>query len=181
MEKPKVDIEIYEQLLSPKIIKDVNCFITEERVRRPDKENKESIIQNVEGVPKNIPNLDISKDDDYYKVINEGPLEGLRTNIKYKYSKSPELMEFVSFIIEYFAQNQIFGNGNKRTSFLIGYIILLTYQLMNDFEEILVPELNDELVELISNVAIREKNESKEDLKEFFSELDKGINQNWEK
>lgn len=178
---PKARIENYQNLLDPQFIKDVNCFITEERVRRPGKHNEKDMINNLGEFRKTMPNLDISKDDDYFKVINPGPLEGLNTNIGYKYGQEAEVMELVSYVVEYIAQNQIFGNGNKRTSFLIGYLILLTYQLANNFEEIYLPELNGELVDMISNVAIREKESDKQDLRDFMSTLEEKINQNWEK
>lgn len=179
MVKPKINIDQYEGLLSPQFIKDVNCFVTEERVRRPN-EQKNGMLPEIKNF-RDIPNLDISKEDDYFEVINPGPLEGLATNAKYNYQENPDLMEFVSFVIEYIAQNQIFGNGNKRTAFLTGYMILLTYQLANDYEKIVVPQLNDELVEIISKVAIREKEEDSEDLMEFMSAIEERISQNQEK
>lgn len=171
-----VSIEQIEPLLDPGFIKDINYFVTENDIRR--KNDKQQGMGLSEGDKSIIPDIDISKEDDYFQVIHEGQLSILRQNLRYEFGDEADLIELVSYIIEHFAQSQIFGNGNKRTAFLTGYFILLFYQIMEDYEEIVLFSLTDEFVELISNVAIHEKNQNRHDIQEFLSQIEERINQN---
>lgn len=176
MSNLEIQIEEAKQILNPGFIKDLNCFVTEERLRRPD----EGSQGGNEELKKTMPDIELAKEDDFYQVIEDGSLEGLTTNIEYKFDDTVDLIELVSYAIEYIASRQIFGNGNKRTSFLKGYFLIFWYQLqrwaekenLEDTElEIKVPSLTDEFVELISNVANDDKEESSEDIENFLSDF----------
>jgi len=148
--------------------------VTEERYRKLSENGSNQDILNLK---EGLPDIDFAHEDDYYRVLEEGSLEGLIDHLGYVYGEEAELIDLVSYVIEYIASRQIFGNGNKRTSFITGYLILFMYQVINGYDEISVPRLTDDFVELISNVANDQKDESKEDIEDYLSGLKQKLEQ----
>jgi prophage maintenance system killer protein len=168
-----IEVDEYQQLLDPEFVKDLNCIVTEDELRRPDSED--TTFTSLDDSKEILPEIRISEEGDEFHVINPGPLETLTTRIGYELGEEVELMDFISYFIEHFAQSQVFANGNKRTSVLVGYFILLMYQIRNDFDTISVFTVEDELVELVGKVAIRENDENKDDIREFLKPVEERI------
>lgn len=173
-----VDLENFKELLDPELIKDINHLVTENEIRRPTTKEEEDMEEGTERTKAYMPEIDFCKEDDYYEVLNDGNLYGLQQQLQYEFEEDPDVIDLASYIIEHFAQSQIFGNGNKRTAYVMGYFVLLFYQLAEGYEEIVLPELTDEFVELISNVAIRDRDENREEIREFLTDIEESIKEN---
>jgi len=169
----EIEVETYLDLLDPELVKDINHYVTTGDLRRPE---KDSALDNTDTLlmPDDLP---IAKHDDSFDVLNPGVLEGLHNRATYGLDEEVELFEFVSFAIEHICQGQAFANGNKRTSFLTGYLIILVYQVSQEFEQLNLPLIDEDFVELIAKVAIQEKDKDKTDIRSFLSDLEERISQ----
>jgi len=55
------------------------------------------------------------------------------------------------------AENQVFGDGNKRTAYLAGTIFLVKYQVeVLGLENAVIPELDGELIQILQDLAVEE-------------------------
>lgn len=186
-----VSKETIVSFTQPNFIKSVNHYITteewesfEDRDTSAEEkgDHKPEFLGGDEEVI-GLSKVELAKEDDYFNVVSEGVLGGLANRLRYEYdSNEINLMEAVCFTIEHLCQRQAFGNGNKRTSFVMGHVISVGGQLelhlsKDQTEDIAihVPELDEDLIKLISNVAVEKKDEDKEDLKAYFDGLREAI------
>lgn len=122
--------------------------------------------------------LEVSREEDYFVVINGGVLESLlETRLKYECGKNNDVIFLMSKIMEVIAANQIFGEGNKRTAYLSGCLFLIDHQRAKlGLERLVIPVLDDELLELLSEVAVGKS--SAEDLYSSFTGLREDLEKN---
>lgn len=111
----------------------------------------------IEGVPsKALLELEVSREEDYFRLREEGQLQILIDEIMPRECRQNNGGVWLTAVfVSNVAQNQIFGEGNKRTSYLSGVLFLRNLQAANGFEEALIPDLNNELTQLLSDVAIQ--------------------------
>lgn len=119
--------------------------------------------------------FEVSRDEDYFRIRNRGVLESMvETRIKYECRENDDLIHLTGFIMKVMAQNQVFGDGNKRTAYLAGTIFLVKYQVeVLGTENAIIPELDEELVKILQNLAVEETGLGK--LKKFLKSVERDI------
>jgi prophage maintenance system killer protein len=91
-------------------------------------------------------------------VREEGLLETLIYQVMpYECEENNDGLWLTAVLISRIAKNQIFSEGNKRTSYLVGVLFLRHLQDVNGFEGALIPELSKELTRLLSDIAVQNK------------------------
>lgn len=171
----EVDCSELNTYLSQEAVMFLNRSITEPESLRRDISG-ESFLESVEGFVESIEasersELEISRDEDHFAIINRGVLGNLVENqLRYECRENSDAVHLMSKIMQVIASHQIFGEGNKRTAYLSGCLFIIDYQKAElGLEKLVIPVLNDDLVQLLSDVSVGEKNES--DLDEYFSDL----------
>lgn len=102
--------------------------------------------------------FEVSRDEDYFRIRNRGVLESLvETRMKYECREDNDLIHLTGFIMKTLAENQVFGDGNKRTAYLAGTIFLVKYQVqVLGLDNAVIPELDEELVQILQDLAVKE-------------------------
>lgn len=113
----------------------------------------------VEGLQERFEKFEISREEDYFRVRNRGALESLvETRMEYECRGNSDLIHLAAFIMKVLAENQVFGDGNKRTAYLAATVFLVKYQVeVLEKRNAVIPELNDELVEILQGLAVGEE------------------------
>ncbi|MFB6242387.1 MAG: hypothetical protein ABEJ36_06330 [Candidatus Nanosalina sp.] len=166
-----VDCSEMEDLLpSPETVKSLNKAVTDP-VRLIDDRTRED-LSNVDvgndfdveigGIPDEaVPELEVSREEDYYQLREEGQLEILLGEIMpHECRENSEGVWLTAVLMSRIAKNQIFGEGNKRTSYLAGALFLRNIQEANRFRNPLIPDLNKYLTRMLSDVAIQNPSET---------------------
>ena len=103
-----------------------------------------------------VPELEVSREEDYYQLREEGKLEILLEEIMPRECReNSDGLWLTAVLMGRIAKNQIFGEGNKRTSYLAGALFLRNIQAANGFRNPLIPDLNKNLTRLLSDIAIQ--------------------------
>lgn len=120
----------------------------------------------IEGIPSEaLPELEISREEDYFEVREEGQLEILLEEIMPREcEKLNDGVWLTAVLMGRLAKNQVFGEGNKRTSYLTGVLFLKNLQSVHGFEAVLIPDLDKYFTRLLSDVAIQNNPRGTEDL-----------------
>lgn len=177
MSKIEVDCTALDKLIGEKQVITANYLVT-------DPEGLFDLTEEVDSTPtrkmigslqKRFEDFEISREEDYFEVRNRGALEGLvQTRLKYECSEDNGLIHLAAFIMKTLAENQVFGDGNKRTAYLTGTMFLAKYQIqVMGRPEAVIPELDDELVTLLQELAVGEAEIS--ELEKFLSTVEKDI------
>lgn len=154
--------ELEEYLPSKETVKALNQAVTDpvkllDGVSREDlDEVGEEFEVGFERIPDGAtPELEISSEEDYYQLREEGQLEILLQEIMPRECRADsDGVRLTAVLMSRIAKNQIFGEGNKRTSYLAGVLFLRNIEEANGYRQILIPDLNPDLTELLSDVAI---------------------------
>lgn len=177
MSSIEVDCSVLNELIGERQIITANYLVTdperlfqltEEVDSRPTRKMIKSLQQRFE-------DFEISREEDYFEVRNRGALEGLvQTRLKYECEKENGLIHLAAFIMKTLAENQVFGDGNKRTAYLTGTMFLVKYQIqVMERPEAVIPELDDEMVTLLQELAVGEA--ELYELKEFLSTVEEDV------
>lgn len=177
----EVDCEKLEEYIYRGHVEAWNLLVTEgkdapEKVEGLDapeqkKEMRENIEDLIDDHESNNPNMEFSKEHDWFYVRNEATLESLLEFIlPHECSENNDLLHLTAVIMTTMAESQIFADGNKRTAYLVGADFLSAVQLDKGMtEKIVVPQLDDELTQILQEVA--EKKSSREELYRFLDSL----------
>jgi prophage maintenance system killer protein len=175
-----IDCKEVDNLIEKQAVLILNKAVTEpESVEGEYKELGQSLVKLIEAISSDKGNeLEISREEDYFATINENILGDLiNTQLRYECQENNDIIFLTSKIMEIIASGQIFGEGNKRTAYLTGCLFLINYQIsVLGLERFVIPVLDDELVELLSDVAVGSSNAS--DLEKFFSSLRTDLRKN---
>lgn len=175
-----VDCKKVDSLIEERAVLILNKAVTEpDSVEDEYKDLGQSVKKLVEAISSDKGNeLEISRREDYFATINENILGDLiNTQLRYECQENNDILFLTSKIMEIIASGQIFGEGNKRTAYLTGCLFLISYQIsILGLERSVIPVLDDELVELLSDIAVGSSNAA--DLEKFFSSLRADIRKN---
>lgn len=129
----------------------------------------------VKSLEKQFESFEVSREEDYFSIRNRGVLESLvETRISYECRENSDLIHLSAFIMKALAENQVFGDGNKRTAYLAGTIFLVKYQVeIMSMENAVIPELDEELVTILQDLAVGET--ELEELEKFLKSVEKDI------
>jgi prophage maintenance system killer protein len=113
----------------------------------------------VEGLEERFDRFEVSREEDYFRVRNRGALESLAENrMRYECRENSDLIHLAAFVMKVLAENQVFGDGNKRTAYLAGAVFLVKYQVeVLGKKNAVIPELDEELVEILQALAVGEE------------------------
>ncbi len=156
----EVDCGSIEQLVDVDQIVTANYLVTdpeglfqaaEDVDSGPTRDMVKALQQRFEG-------FEVSRDEDYFRIRNRGVLESLiETRMKYECGEENDLIHLSGFIMKTLAENQVFGDGNKRTAYLAGTIFLVKYQVeVLGLENAVIPELDGELIQILQDLAVEE-------------------------
>lgn len=112
----------------------------------------------VEALQQRFESFEVSREEDYFRIRNRGVLEGLvETRMRYECEENSDLIHLAAFVMKALAENQVFGDGNKRTAYMAGTIFLVKYQVeVLGNENAVIPELDEELVTILQDLAVGE-------------------------
>lgn len=129
----------------------------------------------ISGLQKRFESFEVSREEDYFRVRNRGVLESLVKNrLRYECENDSDLIHLAAFIMKDLAENQVFGDGNKRTAYLAGTMFLVKYQVeMLGKKNAVIPELDDELVTILQDLAVDET--GLEELEKFLRTVERDI------
>lgn len=180
------DLEVETQkitdFLEPELIHSINSTITEGEPRYLDIEKDSNVDSAGLGLidftdDKEENGVQISREEDHHVLLNGGVIEGLQLNINYEFGEKADILDITSYVMETIAKNQAYGDGNKRTAYVVGTLLIIVYQIIEkQSREIVTPSLTEDFVQLISEVAVDEK--SKEDIREYLKPLEDKIKEN---
>lgn len=177
-----VECEEVDSLIEEEAILILNKAVTEpDSVEKEYRELGRSARKVVEAISSSEDNeLEISREEDYFATINKNILGDLvNTQLWYECRENSDVIFLTSKIMEVIASSQIFGEGNKRTAYLSGCLFLINYQIsVLGLERSVIPVLDDELIELLSDVAVCSSDAY--DLEKFFSSLRSDLQKNIE-
>lgn len=169
--------DITDLLPTPDEVATLNCMVTDPKALIDEEEVKERIIEakeldvnkeeieiektglGLQGIPdESLPEMEIAREEDYHRVRESSQLEILLEYIIPRECKeNNDGVHLTAFFMTKLAQSQIFGEGNKRTAYLVGTLFLRHLQNYHSFEEAIIPDLNKELTKLLSDIAISEE------------------------
>jgi prophage maintenance system killer protein len=176
----RIECKEADNLIEKQAVLILNKAVTEpESVEGEYKELGQSLVKLIEAISSDKGNeLEISREEDYFATINENILGDLiNTQLRYECQENNDIIFLTSKIMEIIASGQIFGEGNKRTAYLAGCLFIINYQVsVLGLERFVIPVLDDEMVELLSDVAVGSSNAS--DLEKFFSSLRTDLRKN---
>ncbi|PSH00559.1 MAG: hypothetical protein BRC30_02895 [Nanohaloarchaea archaeon SW_7_46_7] len=129
----------------------------------------------IEGLQQRFESFEVSRSEDYFSIRNRGVLESLvETRLKYECGENHDLIHLTGFIMKVLAENQVFGDGNKRTAYLAGTIFLVKYQVqILGMENAVIPELDEELVKILQDLAVQDT--GLEELESFLRSVERDI------
>ncbi len=178
MSRIRVDCDIIEELIGERQVITANYLVTdpESLFELTDEVDSSPTRKMIGSLQQRFEDFEISRDEDYFEVRNRGALEGLvQTRLKYECQKNNGLIHLAAFIMKTLADNQVFGDGNKRTAYLTGTMFLVKYQIqVMERPEAVIPELDDELVTLLQEIAVGEA--ELVELEDFLSVVEDDIN-----
>ncbi|MFB6115019.1 MAG: Fic family protein [Candidatus Nanohalobium sp.] len=177
MEDLEVDCSRIEELVSEDQVITANYLVT-------DPEGLFSLTEDVDsgptreiirGLQERFESFEVSREEDYFEVRNRGALEGLvQTRLRYECGENNGFIHLAAFIMKALAENQVFGDGNKRTAYLTGTMFLVKYQIdVLGRDEAVIPELEDELVTILQDLAVGETDLG--ELERYLSTVEKDI------
>lgn len=175
----EVDCGHLDEYFSQEAVVFLNRAITDPESLRRDidgevfLEGVEDLVESIEASDRS--ELEISRDEDHFALINRGVLGSLAENqLFYECRENNDAVHLMAKIMQVIASNQVFGDGNKRTAYLSGCLFIIDYQVSGlALQRPVIPVLNDELVELLSDISVGEKDE--DDLENYFSDLREDI------
>lgn len=180
MSETKVETRKVADFLEPSLVHNINHIVTEGKTK--DGEDVGILIGGNEEALVNFSDeeggdgVEISREEDHHTIMNEGVTEGIRTRLRYEFGEEADIIDISSFVMEVIAKNQAYGDGNKRTSYVTGVLIIAMYQIVEqDSLEIYTPGLTEDFVDLISNVAIDHKEEDRHDIAEYLGPLKESL------
>lgn len=147
-----VDCSRLSKLISVEEIIRINIMITEpEAVHESGEwEAGESIANH--GVESE--GLETNRAEDYHQVRDIGRIETLvETMLPYECKENNDVVWLTSLIMSEIAQNQAFGEGNKRTAYMAGIFFLVRTQLLEK-EKAAYPRLDRDLTDKLSELAV---------------------------
>lgn len=175
-----VDCKKVDELIEEEAVLILNRAVTEPRsIEEEHKELGQGVKRLVGAISSKKDNeLEISREEDYFATINENILGDLiHTQLRYECQENNDVVFLTSKIMEVIASSQIFGEGNKRTAYLAGCLFLIRYQIsILELERAIIPVLDDELIELLSDIAVGSSTVS--NLEKFFSSLRDDLRKN---
>ena len=169
--------------LQPSTIHRINKIVTEgfQSLDKELTEKERTIIQEA-GIIETTKKEDgegvrIARKEDHHTILNPGAVQGLQDRIIYQFEEKANIIDIASYIMEIIAKNQVYADGNKRTAYITSMMTIIVYQLIEqeNKNEILIPPLEENFVDLISKVAIEQKSEDKEDIKNYLDLLEKEL------
>lgn len=156
----EIDCERMDELVDIDQISTANYLVTDPEGLFQAAENVDSgpTRDMVEALQQRFEGFEVSRDEDYFRIRNRGVLESLvETRLKYECRENNDLIHLTGFIMKTLAENQVFGDGNKRTAYLAGTIFLVKYQVeVLGLENAVIPKLDEELVQILQDLAVEE-------------------------
>ena len=111
--------------------------------------------------------FEVSRDEDYHHIRERGQLETLvDTMLPYECREQSEMVSLTAFLMSEIARSQIFAEGNKRTSYVAGTLLLIKAQMLARNEAI-YPRLDKEMTDILSEVARGHR--GRDDLEEYLT------------
>lgn len=173
----EVDCSRIEDLVSVNQIVTANYLVTDPEGLFEKTENVDSrpTREMVEALQERFESFEVSRAEDYFRIRNRGVLEGLvETRMKYECEENSGLIHLAAFIMKALAENQVFGDGNKRTAYLAGTIFLVKYQVdVLKRDNAVIPELDEDLVTILQDLAVDET--SLPELERFLRSVERDI------
>lgn len=119
-------------------------------------------------------NIDVAREEDGHGVVNEGQGRALVTqSLYYECKQNRDPVHLMCFIMNGVAENQIFIDGNKRTSFLAGVMFLTYFRMktgrIGNSSKI---DLTDDLIKILQKIGENEGNniDGVSKLEKYFSD-----------
>jgi len=177
MAELEVDCDSIEELMDVGRVVTANYLVTdpeglfqvaEDVDSRPTRDMVEALQQRFES-------FEVSRDEDYFTIRNRGVLESLvNTRMRYECRENNDLIHLAAFVMKTLAENQVFGDGNKRTAYMAGTVFLVKYQVdILGRDQAVIPELNEEMVDILQDLAIGETDIG--EMKNFLKTVEKDI------
>lgn len=177
MSSLEVDCDSIEELMDVGRVVTANYLVTDPEglFRAAEDVDSGPTRDMVEALQQRFDSFEVSRDEDYFTIRNRGVLESLvNTRMRYECRENSELIHLTAFVMKTLAENQVFGDGNKRTAYMAGTVFLVKYQIdVLGREQAVIPELNEEMVELLQDIAIGETDIG--ELEKFLRTVEKEI------
>lgn len=177
----EVDCDGLDDYIDSERIEFWNLIVTEGR-NAPEKadgefdsrEEEKQALDQIEGLmdlhESQSPELEFSKEHDWFYVRNEGTLGSLLDFIlPHECKENNDMLHLTAVIMSTIAESQIFADGNKRTAYLAAADFLSSIQLSKGMEKTVIPALDKELTQILQEIA--EKKSSREELYTFLEGL----------
>ena len=183
MTPPTVKTQKISDFLQPSTVHRINKIVTEGFQSLEDElTEKERMIIQEAGIIETTKKEDgegvrIAREEDHHTTLNPGVVQGLQDRIIYQFGEEGNIIDIASYVMEIIAQNQVYADGNKRTAYITSMMTIIVYQVieLDNKNEILIPPLEENFVDLISKVAIEQKSEDREDIKNYLDLLEKEL------
>ncbi|MBC5792577.1 MAG: Fic family protein [Nanohaloarchaea archaeon] len=144
-------------ILTEDYIKALNALVTEP----PSKNGKTVEPNTVEKVSVgSMEEFEFGREEDYHQLRpdGEGIIQSLvQTILPYKCKERNDALWLTAVIMNHVAENQAFGEGNKRTAYLSGTLFWIWAQYEADLSQGVYVDLTVDFTDLLSEVAIDEK------------------------
>lgn len=152
----RIDCGRIPELIHPDEIKDINHVITDpDALEEPRYLDAGHAIASVEigGSPE----MEISRDEDYHEVAQEGLLEGLvELVLPQACEKNNDALWLAAVIMTRIASSQAFYEGNKRTAYVMGVLFFVKSQFLAGREEAVYPLLDMDLTDKLADAAVHD-------------------------
>lgn len=97
----------------------------------------------------------VSHENDYHKVRLPGFLESIEQYVvPRECQENSDIIHLASFVMGKIASNHPFGEGNKRTAFATGCVMIILFQFRRGVEEPLYPVLGETMLEILEDVSM---------------------------
>ncbi|MFB6175079.1 MAG: Fic family protein [Candidatus Nanohalobium sp.] len=172
----EVECSRIEEMVDVNQVLTANHLVTDpEGLFRKTEVDSKPTREMISGLQQRFESFEVSREEDYFRVRNRGVLESLvDTRLRYECRKNSDLIHLAAFIMKDLAENQVFGDGNKRTAYLAGTMFLVKYQVdVLGRPEAVIPELNEELVTILQELAVGDT--GVDELEKFLSRIEKKI------
>ncbi len=118
--------------------------------------------------------METNRSEDYHDFRDPGRIETLIEQILPRECREDNsVLWLTSVIMSEIAQNQAFGEGNKRTAYMTGVLFLIECQIMKD-EDAVYPRLTRDFTDKLSALAIdgtdNEDTMSREDFYDYLKQ-----------
>lgn len=172
-----VDCDRIEELIDIDQIITANYLVTDPEglFQCSEEVDSQPTREMIEALQERFRSFEVSREEDYFRIRNQGVLESLvQTRIRYECKENSDLIHLTAFIMKALAENQVFGDGNKRTAYLAGTIFLVKYQVeVMGKDNAVIPELDEELVGILQGLAIDETR--LDELERFLKSVERDI------